>query len=252
MIGEEELLYKRFLELGRKSQSCHYYIFTDFLGLMERSVFEEAKRELGPVPCTAFGGTHGCERVMIRFGDPSELGYEEPFPIKILEITPLSPKFAEKLSHRDYLGSILALGIERCKIGDIVILEDSAYLFASDDIADYVKESLSRIRRTDVRCEYCEELPEGELFKTKRVKIQASGERVDAVVAKVFSLSREEASRLFVKRCIFIDGKLCENQSKVPKVGSTVSVRGYGRFIYLGYETLTKKGKKNIEVDLFV
>jgi RNA-binding protein YlmH len=72
------------------------------------------------------------------------------------------------------------------------------------------------------------------------------------VVAKVFSLSRDEAARLFHRGLVFLDGSLCESLSKIPKEGQVVSVRGKGRFIYLGYETLTKKGKKNIEVDLYV
>ena len=71
-------------------------------------------------------------------------------------------------------------------------------------------------------------------------------------MAKVFSLSRSDASNLFSKKLIYVNGRLCENTSYIPKRGETVSVRGYGRFIYLGYETTSKKGKLNIEVDLYL
>ena len=97
-----------------------------------------------------------------------------------------------------------------------------------------------------------EDIPVGELYKTERRVVQAVGERVDAVIAKVFSISREESLSYFKKRLVFVDGRQMENSSYIPKSGERVSVRGLGRFIYLGYQTLSKKGKLNIEVDLYV
>ena len=253
MSSEEELLYKRFTELARRSEGCGYFIFTDFLGLGERSIFLSAMTEFGSkVKYNLHGGACGTERVMARLGDEEELGYSAPYPIKTVRIVPQSLKFAENLTHRDYLGSILALGIERAKVGDIVILEGETYVFAEEQIAEFIAESLDTVRHTKVRCAITDKLPDGPLFTTRRIKIQAVGERLDAVVAKVFSLSRDEAARLFHRGLVFLDGSLCESLSKIPKEGQVVSVRGKGRFIYLGYETLTKKGKKNIEVDLYV
>ena len=95
-------------------------------------------------------------------------------------------------------------------------------------------------------------IPAGELYKTERRVVQAVGERVDAIVAKVFSISRDDALSYFKRRLVFVDGRQLENNSYIPKVGERVSVRGLGRFIYLGYQTLSKKGKLNIEVDLYV
>ena len=67
---------KRFLELGRKSYNSGIYTFTDFLGLGEQSAFAEIQRELSGIPYTPFGGTEGCERVMIRFGSEELCGYD--------------------------------------------------------------------------------------------------------------------------------------------------------------------------------
>ena len=254
MIPEEELLFKRFLELANRSLDSHYFIFTDFLGLKERDIFQKAMASIHKVRYDSSGGVPGCERIMIRFGDADIIGCSQDFPILCIKISPKSPKYAEKLTHRDYLGSILALGIERCKLGDIIIREGDAYLFAEEGIGSFVCESLEKVRHTDVKCQIIstEELPTGELFKTRTVRIQANGERIDAVIAKVFSLSRDDSSVLFQKGLVFIDGRECQSPSKIPKAGETVSVRGYGRFVYRGYDTLTRKGKKNIEVELFV
>ena len=124
MNNEEELLYKRFIELSKKSENG-YYLFSDFLGLNEQSIFNEAKLKFGHSKYTLFGGANGCERIMVRFGDAEEFGYEEEFPIKIILAEPKAPKFADKLTHRDFLGAILNLGIERKAIGDIIIKENS-------------------------------------------------------------------------------------------------------------------------------
>lgn len=251
MTNEEELLYKRFIELARKSDGG-YYLFSDFLGLNEQSVFNEAKLKFGRARYTIFGGADGCERVMVRFGNPEEFGYEEDFPIKIVLVEPKAPKFADKLTHRDFLGAILNLGIERKAIGDIIIKENSGYVFVKEDMADYVASSLEKIKRTDVKTSIVESLPSTELFKTERKRIQLSGERIDAAISKIYSLSREESQSLFKKRLVFVCGRLCENTSYTPKELDVISVRGYGRFIYVGVVGTSKKGKLNVDVDLYV
>ena len=251
-MGEEhELLKKRFLELSRKAYEGSYFTFSDFLGLAEQSALSEVKRSL-PSRITLFGGAVGAERVMVRFGDADEIGYELPFPIVCLKIAPRAAKFADRLTHRDFLGALLNLGIEREVLGDIIIRDNVGYLFAKENIAEFITDSLSRVKHTDVTVEAVTELPDGELYKTEVRRIQANGERLDAVVAKVFSLSRDDSSLLFKKRLVFASGREIESVSYIPKSGEVISVRGYGRFIYRGYETLTRKGKKNIEVELYV
>ena len=251
MSDERELLKKRFSELANKSYSSGIFLFSDFLGLMELSVFSSVKSKLSGIHYTLYGGADGCERVMVRFGDPESFGYEVPFPIVMLKAEPVSQKFADRLTHRDFLGAILNLGIDRSKLGDIVIKENVGYIFAHEDIADYIKNELTRAKHTELKISVCDPLPDGGLYTTERKVVQANGERIDAVIAKVFGMSRDDALSLFAKKLVFIDGSVCENNSKAPKVGETVSVRGYGRFIYLGYESKSKKGKLNIQVDLY-
>lgn len=246
-----ELLKKRFRELADKSYNSGIYLFTDFLGLADQALFAEIKQSISHVPYTAFGGESGCERVMIRFGDEESLGYTESFPIVCIKAEPVSQKFADKLTHRDFLGALLNLGIERSTLGDIAIADNVGYIFAKEDIAPFIVSELKRVKHTDVKLSITENIPTGKLFQTERRKIQAVGERIDAVIAKVFSISRSECSALFSKRLVYVCGRLCENTSYTPKREEVISVRGYGRFIYHGYETTSKKGKLNIEVELY-
>lgn len=251
-MDEREEIRSRLTELARRSYEGGYFLFSNFLGLAEQSVLAELSRELRGIHYEKFGGALGAERVMVRFGDPEELGYEQPYPITLIKIEPRDARFAERLGHRDYLGALMNLGIEREVLGDVVVRDGVSYLFCKSDMAEYICSSLARARHTDLRLSVADSLPEGELYKTERRRIQAVGERIDAVVAKVFSISREDSLGYFRKRLVYVNGSLTENNSKVPKQGEIISVRGLGRFKYLGYETTSKKGKLNIEVDLFV
>jgi RNA-binding protein YlmH len=252
MTQDTELLKKRFIELARKADNSGYFTFTDFLGLAEQSAFSEIKKELRGIKYEVFGGAEGAERVIVRFGSEDELGYSMPYPISIIKVEPASQKFAEKLTHRDFLGAILNLGIERDTLGDIVIIDNVGYIFALDDIANYIADSLIRIRRTDVNATIVADLPEGELYRTERKTIQISSERLDAVVAKVFSLSRDDAQSLFKKRLVYANGKEIDSSSYTPKENEKISVRGHGRFIYIGTQSLSKKGKLNVAIDLYI
>lgn len=252
MTADTELIKKRLVELGRKSYNSGIFTFTDFLGLAEQSAFSEVKRELGGIPYEAFGGAEGAERVIIRFGSEEELGYSMPYPISIIKVEPQSRKYADRLTHRDFLGALLNLGIERHTLGDIVIIDNVGYIFALESIAPYIADSLIKVRRTDVSASIITELPEGELYRTERKTVQISSERLDAVIARVYSLSREDAQALFKKRLVFADGREIDSTSYTPKENEKISVRGHGRFIYIGRQSLSKKGKLNVAVEMYV
>ncbi len=252
MSDELDILKSRCLELAKKSHGSGIYLFTDFLGLSEQSAIREIGRELQKYSFTEFGGAAGTERIVIRFGDPEDIAYEVPFPIKLLKVEPIAPKFAEKLSHRDYLGSLMNLGIERAKIGDIVSREGSAFVFVKEEIAEYIQNNLTRVRHTDVTVSETDGVPNGELYVTERRRIVLSGERVDAVIAKVYNLSREEAGRLFLRGLVFVNGREIASPSHKPKENDIVSVRGYGRFVYVGQESTTKRGRMGVAVEVYL
>ena len=251
-MTENELLKKRLLELANRSYNSGVYTFTDFLGLVEQSLFSELKTQIGAIPYTAWGGANGAERVMIRFGSEETHGYTEDFPITCIKVEPLAQKFADKLTHRDFLGAIMNLGIERTTLGDIVVKDNVGYVFAKEDIADYILGSLCRIRHTDVKTTLISELPGGELFSLETKRIQLTSERIDAVVSKVFCLSRSDSQLLFSRGLVFANGRLIESCSYTPRDGEIISVRGHGRLVYHAPVGTSKKGKLNVDVELYV
>lgn len=248
----DDLLARRFSELANRSWNQGSYAFTNFLDLASLSCFHRCLPSLPPAPYTLFGGAEGCERQMLRFGSEEICGYEAPFPIACIHIKPANARFSDDLTHRDFLGAVMALGIERELIGDIIVREKEAYLFCVERIAEYLIDNLIQAKRTTLSCEIAGHLPEGPLYTVKRQLVQVTSPRIDALIAHVYKMSRGDAQNLFPAGKIYVNGRLCESPGYTPKEGEMISVRGFGRMRYLGVESLSKKGKSNTAVDLYI
>lgn len=244
----DELLKKRFRELARKCYQNNQYTFTGFLSLADLACFYDMEKELSFVPYKIWGGSEFCERAIVRFGGMEELGYEEEFPIACIEVKPLAVKFADALTHRDFLGALMNLGIERSTLGDIWLKENSGYIFCLEGMADFIIENLGKIKHTSVKCSRAKEMPALPDLDRQELKIQISSERIDGVLSKVYRLSRSEAVELFRQKKVFVGGRFCENNSQLLKKGDIISARGYGKFEYLGQQNISKKGKINASV----
>ena len=233
-------------DLAERSYQNNLYTFTNFLDEAQISQLRSMERELSYAGLTLFGGSEHADRCVARFGREDALGYDQPFPILCLCIAPSMEKYGEVLSHRDYLGALMSLGVERDLIGDIYVAEKTAYVFCLEHIADYIKENLTTVRHTDVRVSILEHAPEtaGPVLE-KRMIIVAS-ERLDAVISQVFGLSRSRSLSLFPQGKVFVNGRQISNNSTTCHPSDKISARGYGKFIYDGLEGTTGKGRLRI------
>ena len=189
--------------------------------------------------------------MVIRFGSEEELGYEVPFPIACIRVSPLQRKFADELSHRDFLGALMNLGIDRATLGDIRTGDDETYLFCLESIAGFLCENLTRVRHTDVRCVVTEEIGDMPRDVPETVCIQVQSLRIDAVLSRVYHISREKSMDLFREGRVYVNGRLCENNSRQLKAGETVNARGFGKFSLTGEPGKTKKGKLVVEAAVY-
>lgn len=241
----------RFRELADKSYSRNMFTFTGFLGLSEQDIFFSMSNELSFAGYELSGGAEGTDRRILRFGNSDELGYDEPFPIRCIHIAPPMAKFAEKLSHRDFLGALMNLGIERSVLGDIRVWDKEAYLFCLDSVAEFICDNLTQVRHTNVRCEIVKEAANVPEEEPERLTVQVASMRVDAVIAKVYNKSRENCLEMFRAQKVFIDGRICGNNSRQLKKDETVNVRGFGKFSVVSEPNETRKGKLSVEVAVY-
>lgn len=243
---------KRLADLAARADRTGSFTFTGFLTEAEYAAYLKMQQELAYCGVTAWGGRDNADRLMLRFGDAAALGWEEPFPIACLEISPVQEKFAEALSHRDILGTLMSLGIERSTLGDILFDGKTAYLLCKSDIADYICRSVERVRHTTVVCREIAAFPPALASRTEPRSVQIPSERLDAVIAKLWHISRGDCQTLFRAKKVALNGAVTENASHSVKPGDTVSVRGHGKFRYAGVSGTTKKGNLIADIDLFV
>jgi len=245
MEKEEQLFRKRITELAQMCFQRDIPVNTEFLSLNEQTIFQSISGTLPPVKFFLSGGSLASERKVVCFLPSYE---EEPaeMPFDCVKISPVNKKFAEALSHRDYLGAIMNLGIERSMIGDILIKEDGAYVFALKRMTPYLTENLTTIRHTTVQAEICEELKEPLSPEFEEISGTVSSLRLDSIVALCGRLSRTKAAQYIEGEKVFLNGQLMLSPSRTVKEGEILSIRGIGKFLFSQAGGQTKKGRTSV------
>ena len=150
-----------------------------------------------------------------------------------------------KLSHRDYLGSLLGLGIERDKLGDIVAENDvRALVFCDGAMAEYILSELKKVGSDTVKVTKTEVAEDFHVERQMRpIRDTVASPRLDSIVSSLVGTSREKAQELIRQGLVEVDYETCERNDKMPKAGATISVRGYGKYVIEDVSEQTKKGR---------
>lgn len=252
MTADLELQKKRLLELAERCYRKGCYEQSEFLTAAEQDMLLRTMKSMSHIPFTLDGGHPSCERRVALFGSEQLCGYEACADLRCILIAPKNDRFSDELTHRDFLGSLLALGIRRDTLGDIFIIGHSGYLFCLDTVAEFIIRNLDRIKHTTVVCSLLDTIPDELTPRSETLSVNVASERADAVIGAVFGFSRTESARHFAAQRVFIDSLVVEDGSRPLKPGQTVSVRGFGRFIYLSEPRETKKGRLFVKVERFI
>lgn len=245
-MNDAELMQKRLNELALRARYGGAPAFTRFLEpAMERAARSAAAR--AGVQIALFGGYAGAERCIAAFysGDAPQ---DWEYPLSCLEMK-WNSKYASP-GHRDLLGAVMGLGLERDATGDIAMGEadGSAYLFAHSDVQSYIVMNLESAGRASLRIAQTQMPPKLKAPEGICIRITVSSPRMDAVLAAGLKLSRSEAQRL-------IEGGLVK-RNHVEELrgdihledGDLLSVRGHGRMRVEGLDGLTRKGRQAVRL----
>ncbi|MCR5791784.1 MAG: RNA-binding protein [Lachnospiraceae bacterium] len=248
---EDALFLKRMEDLSEKSERTYSYVYSDFLNLNEQALFLDAIKEGFYAGYSFVGGHDSAERKIIRF-EAKEV-YDMPAePIDCIKIQRANEKFGDKLTHRDYLGTILGLGIDRCKIGDILIDEDVAFVFVKKEICDFICSNLERVKHTSVKAGLVNFEEMNFKVKMQTVTGTVTSIRLDAIIALFAKISRSSASGYIAAGKVFVNGRLITSNSYSLKEQDIVSVRGIGRFVYSGVLGETRKERQRIQIEKYI
>ena len=158
------------------------------------------------------------------------------------------------LSHRDYLGSLLGLGLEKDAVGDIAVQNDhEAVIFCARAIVRFLLESLQKVSTDSVTCrEYTldDGFTDGRHYKP--ISDTVASARLDCVVAALTNLSRESAQNAVRAGLVEVDFEAEERTDRILTPPATVSIRGHGRFILRSFDGETRKGRLRLRADQLV
>lgn len=248
MQEDVQLLKRRFEELSERSYNKGIWVYSDFLTGAQQSVLLTMRL---PSRVTLDGGYDGAERRIACFGSEDDCGYSSAPDFVCIKIEPIAQKFADELTHRDFFGSVMALGLKREVLGDIIVFENCGYLFCKDEISGYICENLTSVKRTTVSCTEVAAPPVQSVALPDVSEIIVASERLDALVAAVYGFSRSVSKELIEQGRVSVNSVAAMGADAQLVQGDIVSVRGSGRFIFEGILRQTKKGRQRAAVRVY-
>lgn len=238
---DDKMLYAYIIDKIRICESKHITTFSPFLPAIKCK--EILNTILGKISCKIkiFGEDMELERLMLCFYNE----YEKEnisFDISILEIS-YNKKYAKTLNHRNFLGSIMGLGVQREKIGDIILDdENKAICFVSNDIKDYILINLDKVGASKVSVKefdaYTYKIP-AKKFEPKHIIIPST--RLDSIVSSAFNISRGKASELIKANKVLVNTVEVNSVSKSIMEGDIITLRGFGKIKIKDIKSKTKK-----------
>lgn len=194
-----------------------------------------------------FGGNDDCERTVLGIFDDYITPQISEFPICCVKIQP-TDKNITNISHRDYLGSIMGLQLERDVIGDIFCFDDYGVMFIKDNLKGFVLSNLDKVGKTRVKLSIINGLELKNTRKFMLIKGTVSSLRLDCVVAFLINKSRSDATKTINSGIVTVNYSVVTNVSKTLKIGDVIVIRGKGKFILDDDIKQTKKDRLFITV----
>lgn len=238
---EREILTARVNDVILQSDRGNTVKFLGFLTPEEAAVCESILKSANK-EYEFFGGYKAAERTVLCI--KPEWCETPEYPI--VPITFLYPK-EYKLSHRDFLGALMALGIKRESVGDILVSSGGAAVFAKKEISPFILSQISKVGSVGVKVLSGLNIPLPEADTKMRFTQTVPSLRLDCTVAALCSVSRKHSTELILNGNVLLDSIACYKPTKLVTSGQTVTVRGKGKFIIGSTQALSRKGRIILE-----
>ena len=246
---EQRLLAAKILDKLEFTKTKNKIQYSDFLNLNEQELAMKLLKKVDRENYYFFGGKDNTERkILIIY--PEKLTEEMLSIIRIKLPTELEGQY----DHRTYLGSCIKIGIEREKIGDILVEKTGADIIAKTEVIDFLYQNLSsltRFKSSEISIENISEIKDVEVAKVEISAIVASI-RLDNIVSTLAKTSRSKAQEILKQERVFLNHQVETKSSKEVKVGDIITIRGKGRFEFKEIAGNTRKGRFVIKIDKYV
>ena len=222
------------LRIARDSSVSKYL---GFLDEREAALCAGARKRAGEMELRFFGGYEGAARVMLGLIPP---GAEARFPLAAVT---LHVRREASLTHRDWLGSLLSLGIKREAVGDLLCEEGRCVAFVTESVAPVILRELRKVggEGVQVTTGFEEPLPAAHRFLARSETVAPV--RLDGVVAAVCACARSQAAEWIRLGLVAVNGLPCGKGDAPLKAGDRLAVRGKGKYILDSTDRVTRKGR---------
>lgn len=254
---EEKLLLANILDKLEFSTTRNKIENTNFLNLYEQDLVDKIFKKMKFKNYYFFGGIEEAERkILIIYPEKLTEQIVRKNHSKIMSVIKikLPIELADEYNHRNYLGAIIKLGIEREMVGDISVKSRSAEIIIKNEVQDFLLQNLSSLTRfssAEILAEDINELDEIELKKIE-IKEVVTSLRLDNIVASLARTSRNKAMEILEQERVFLNFRVETKPSKQVTVGDSITIRGKGKFEFKEIVGNTRKGKYAIKIEKYV
>lgn len=245
---EDALLEAMVHDALQRSERWHRPCFVGFLDEREQMVVRNLMDKAGDENYMFWGGHDGAERVVFGAFSASVM---ETAKFPLIPVTATFRK-QDTLSHRDFLGALMSLGIERSTVGDILVEEGRCVLFLREEILPYVLAQVRKIGSVGVQLKAGADQPYPDGRRFRLFSTVVSSLRADCIVAACAGWSREKTKTAITAGLVTVNHAVCPSLSAVLAQGDTIAIRGKGKFCLETVGHLTKKGRVGIEIKKYI
>lgn len=253
-MTKDELIISRIEDKIEQCRNGYYVTSTGLLDSHEQALAVSTSRNAAGVRCQMYGGYEAAERRMLVC-IPAEIPMsdDDAFDglLAVLRVT--KPAISRELTHRDYLGSVLGLGIERSVTGDILVRPDGADIIIVPEIADFLLREFRQAGRTNIKTQL---VPIDELIipemRTQTIRDTIPSARLDSIVSSAFRLSRSKAAEAIRSGIVSLDHVECLKPDAKVEEGQTLVLRGRGKAVVDEIGGESKKGRIWVSIRKFI
>lgn len=248
---EDKLVIAKLMDKINLCRTRNKIVNTEFLTIYQRDIIQRELNKNKVKNHIFFGGYDEAEgQILVIY--PEKLGEEIAKSslkniLKAIKIV-LPKELEGRYNHRDYLGCVMKTGLNRNRIGDIIVHENGAYIIVLEENAEYIRDFLKELTRFAKAQVEVVDYTEIEIREAKfdEIQITASSWRLDNIVSEMIKLSRSKTDELLQTEKIFVNSRIETKGSKLVKVNDIIAIRGKGKFIVSEELGTNKKGKNVI------
>lgn len=250
---EEKIILAKLNDKIRLCKTKNKLVNTEFLNMYQENIIRKELERIKAKNYILTGGYSEAEsKILIMYPEKitEEIAKENITNIiKVIKIQ-LPNEQKGKYQHRDYLGTIMQFGLERERIGDIIVYEDEAYVIVLSENAQYIKDSLQTTKKFKKSKIEIIDIVEMKVKKPEfeEIKISVNSQRLDNFISEICKISRSETTRLIASELVSINCKIETKQTKTVEIGDVLIIRGKGKFIVSDFLDINRKGKQVVIV----